>query len=199
MAFAGGYHATVFGSAGSNWLRAFSYAFVAVLCFVGVGRENRESEGSWPPFWLLTGALFAVMAIGRAGDIAELVTNTLRQRAIEGGWYESRRRIQGLVVAALGWTWLVAVTAACWRIPARRRRYLPMTVIVLTLGAYAAVRAVSLHQIDAILHNRRVVGVRYGAAIEYALLFAAGVCALWTPRRRDRREVSDPASLTLES
>ena len=137
---------------------------------MGARREDRESEGSWPPFWLLTGALFVVMAIGRAGDIADLVTNALRERAVEGGWYQSRRRIQALVVAGVGLTWFVAVMAACWRVPARRRRYLPMIVIVLTLGAYAAIRVVSLHQIDAILHNRRVVGVRYGAVIEYALL-----------------------------
>ena len=114
-------------------------------------------------------------------------------------WYESRRRLQGAVVATVGLTWFVAVTAACWRVPARRRRYLPMIVIVLTLGAYAAIRVVSLHQIDAILHRRHFAGVRYGTAIEYALLVVAGACALWTPRRHDRAEVrrdGDIAAMT---
>lgn len=162
---------------------------MAGLCFLGALREDREEAGSWPPFWLLTGALLLVMAIGRAGDIADVVTDALRQRAVSGGWYESRRRLQGAVVATVGLTWFVAVMAACWRVPARRRRYLPMIVIVLTLGAYAAIRVVSLHQIDAILHRRHFAGVRYGTAIEYALLVVAGACALWTPRRHDRVEV----------
>jgi hypothetical protein len=158
---------------------------VAGLCFLGARREDREAAGSWPPFWLLTGALLVVMAIGRAGDIADVLTDALRERAVAGGWYESRRRVQGAVVAAVGLIWFVAVMAACWRVPARRRRYLPMIVIVLTLGAYAAIRVVSLHQIDAILHRRQFAGMRYGTAMEYALLVVAGACALWTPRRQD--------------
>ncbi len=81
------YDAFMFGWADSNWLRVVGYLFVAALCFVGARREDGESEGSWPPFWVLTGALFVVMAIGRAGDIADLVTNALRERAVEGGWY----------------------------------------------------------------------------------------------------------------
>jgi hypothetical protein len=176
--------------ADSDWLRVAGYLIVAVLCFVAAWTEDRESEGSWPPFWFLTGALFAVLAIGRAGDIADVVTSALRERAVEGGWYRSRRRVQGVVVAGLGLTWFVAVMTACWRVPARRRRYLPMIVVVLTIGVYAAIRVVSLHQIDGLLHNRHTAGVRYGTVIEYSLLLLAGACAVWTPRRKDEPAVS---------
>jgi hypothetical protein len=58
-----------------------------------------------------------------------------------------------------------------------------MIVVVLTLGFYAAVRVVSLHQIDGLLHRREIAEVRYGTVIELALLLLAAVCALWTPRR----------------
>jgi len=61
---------------------------------------------------------------------------------------------------------------------------------VLTLGAYGAIRDVSLHQIDAVLHRRQFAGMRYGTAMEYALLVVAGACALWTPRRQDRSEIT---------
>ena len=179
----------MFEWADSDWIRVAGYLLVAALCFLAAWTEDRESAGSWPPFWFLTGALFGVLAIGRAGDIADLVTNALRERAVEGGWYRSRRRVQGLVVAGLGSTWFVAVMIACWRVPARRRRYLPMIVVVLTIGVYAAIRVVSLHQIDGLLHNRHIAGVRYGTLIEYALLLLAGACAVWTPRRHDRLEV----------
>jgi len=66
-----------------------------------------------------------------------------------------------------------------------------MIVVVLTIGLYAAIRVVSLHQIDGVLHNRHLAGVRYGTIIEFALLFGAGGCALWTP---SRRLATDPAS-----
>jgi hypothetical protein len=173
----------VFGWADANWLRVCGYLIVAGLCCLAVRREDPGSPGAWPPFWLLTGGLLVVMAIGRAGDIADFVTDAMRDRAVEGGWYESRRRFQGLVVAAMGMTWFILVMTACWRVPARRRRYLPMIVVVLTIGFYAAVRIVSLHQIDGLLHRREIAEVRFGTVIELALLFLAAMCALWTPRR----------------
>ena len=49
-----------------------------------------------------------------------------------------------------------------------------MIVVVLTVGVYAAIRVVSLHQIDGALHNRHIAGVRYGTVIEFALLIVAG-------------------------
>lgn len=173
----------MFGWADANWLRVCGYLLVAVLCLLAVRRENPDSPGSWPPFWLLTAGLFFVMAIGRAGDLADMVTDAMRDRAVEGGWYESRRRFQGAIVAALGATWFVLVMTACWRVPARRRRYLPMIVIVLTIGFYAAIRIVSLHQIDGLLHRREIAGARFGTIIELALLLLAAACAVWTPRR----------------
>jgi hypothetical protein len=170
--------------ADANWLRVCGYLLVAVLCFAAARREDSDAPGSWPPFWILTGALFIVMALGRAGDVADLMTDTLRQRAVDEGWYDSRRHVQGLVVAGLGCGWLIAVLIAIWRVPDRRRRYLPMIVAVLTICFYAAIRVVSLHQIDAVLHRRRSFGMRRGTLIEYVLLSLAGICAIWTPRRR---------------
>jgi hypothetical protein len=183
----------VFGWADANWLRVCGYLILAALCFLSARREDPDSAGSWPPFWLLTGGLFVFMAIGRAGDVADLVTDAMRDRAVEGGWYESRRRFQGLIVAGLGLTWFILVMTACWRVPARRRRYLPMIVIVLTIGFYAAVRIVSLHQIDGLLHRRQVAGARYGTIIELGLLFLAAACAMWTPRRKLGLAVDSPA------
>ena len=154
-------------------MRVCGYVVVAVLCFVAARREKPESPGSWPPFWILTGALFVIMALGRAGDVADLMTDTLRQRAVSQGWYRSRRHVQALVVAGLGLSWLIAVLVAVWRVPSRRRRYLPMIVVVLTVGFYAAIRIVSLHQLDSVLYRRQAAGMRYGTLIEFGLLVVA--------------------------
>src|SRR5262245_6162693 len=169
----------MFSWADTNWLRVCGYLLVAILCFVAARREDRDEPGAWPPFWILTGVLFVIMALGRAGDVADLMTDTLRQRAVDEGWYESRRHVQGLVVAGLAGAWSIAVLVAVWRVPERRRRYLPMIVVVLTVGFYAAVRIVSLHQIDALLYRRRVMGVRHAALIEYALLIVAAAWPFW--------------------
>jgi hypothetical protein len=182
--------------ADSNGLRICGYVAVAILCFVAARREDRDAPGSWPPFWILTGFIFLAMAIGRAGDLADLMTEAMRERARSQGWYDRRRHVQGLVVAGLGCGWLISVLLALWRVPARRRRYLPMVVVVLTVGFYALIRIVSLHQVDGLLYRRRAVGVRYGTLIEFGLLGVAAACAIWTPRRRLEPDASGRAAAT---
>jgi hypothetical protein len=185
--------------ADSNWLRVAGYLVVAILCFVAARREEPDSPGSWPPFWILTGVLFLVMALGRVGDLADLMTDTLRRRAESQGWYDSRRRVQGLFVAGLALAWFISVLVSVWRVPQRRRRYLPMIVVVLTVGFYAAIRIVSLHQLDSVLYRHREAGVRNGTLIEFALLCVAGVCAIWTPTRGSNPERNRPAPLVTSS
>ncbi len=103
-------------------------------------------------------------------DDSGTFTDALHDRAGHGQLVpRSRRHIQGAVVRAVGLIWFVAVTAACCSAYRRRRRYLPMIVIVLTLGAYAAIRVVYQHQMDAILDRRQMAGLRYGTAIECTL------------------------------
>jgi hypothetical protein len=111
---------------------------------------------------------------------SDLFGDEVRARARAGGWYESRRKFQAVVVLGLGLAWLVTVFIAVWRVPERRRRYLPTIVAVVTLAAYAAIRVVSLHQIDGLLYRRRIGDVRFGTAVEFGLLAFAGVCTVLT-------------------
>jgi hypothetical protein len=168
--------------ADSNLVRVVGYLVVASACCLAGARElrsGRRGTSLWPPFWFLTAAVFAVMAVGRATDLAEVVADVGRREAIAAGWYEGRRRYQVVVVGAFFAAWFVTVVAALWRVPERRRRYLPMALLTVTIGCFAAIRLVSLHQIDAVLYRRQIVGVNLGAVAELALLVLATALALW--------------------
>jgi len=86
------------------------------------------------------------------------------------------------VIAALGGALVAAVTIALGKVDATRRRYLPEAIVVLALAAFAAVRLVSLHQVDALLYRRRIEGVKVDAVIELAVLAVATVIPLRRPR-----------------
>ena len=116
---------------------------------------------------------------------------------VDSGWYETRRPLQAAVVVALGAAWFITVTVACWRTPERRRRYLPMGLMVVTLAAYAAIRVVSLHQIDALLHRREIAGVRVGTVIEMTLLLVAGLVTMWVPADRSTSPDGSPSPRPL--
>lgn len=171
----------------SHWLRVIGYVVLVVLSLVARRRERTrasEVDGVWPPFWLLTAGFLGVMALGRAGDIGSLISDLGRGRALDSGFYETRRPMQAAVVTAVGGGWLITVTVACWRTPERRRRYLPMGLMVITLAAYAAIRVVSLHQVDTLLHRREIAGVWVGTVIEMTLLVITALVTLWVPADR---------------
>lgn len=180
--------------ADSNTIRIGGYVAVALLMLVARGREQRRaggSDGVWPAFWTLTCAFLTAMAVGRAVEAGDLLSSLGRSAADDSGWYESRRPVQAAIVGVVGLLWLVIVTVALWRTPERRRRYLPVGLMVVTLAAFAAVRTISLHQLDSVLYRTDVAGVRVATFVELTLLALTGLATLWCPLARDRSGDAD--------
>ena len=71
-----------------------------------------------------------------------------------------------------------------------------MGVMMISLAAYAAVRVVSLHHVDALLHRRQISGVRVGTAIEMTLIIATAIVTAWVPAGRSPRADPSAASTT---
>jgi hypothetical protein len=183
----------------ANGLRVALYGVAALVALVAWWREWRPVGPSdrradwWPAFWLMTAAVLGAMALGRVLDL-DAITSLARNEAIVDGWYENRRRLQVVVVGGVGAFWGISVLAALWRVPERRRRYLPTAIVVFSLLCYAAVRLVSLHHVDALLYRRGVRGVRFGALVEIAMILAAIALPLLVTRGQARsRAVAAPA------
>ena len=175
----------------STWVD--STAFVVVLyalagttaLLLGVierQRGNAAGPRLWPTFWFATGGLLLTMALGRASNVSDLLTDLGRERARSDGWYEVRRSLQAWVVGAVAAVWAVTVAFAIWRVPERRRRYLPTALVVFTLVCFVGIRLISLHQIDTLL-DRDVRGVSIGAVTEVGLLLLVVAVTAWRFRR----------------
>lgn len=169
----------------SNWVRVMGYALVAVSAlFAGVRERRRRAANPnlWPVFWYLTAGVFLLMAAGRLADIGGLATELGRSEAYAYGWYAERRKFQAVLVGGLCATWFVAVVIALWRVPERRRRYLPMAVVTFSLMCFAAIRLVSLHQVDGLLYRREIEGAPFGSVVELAGIMLAFATTFWHPR-----------------
>lgn len=168
------------------------YALAGTTAVV-IGVVERRRGGAadpklWPMFWFATGGLLLVMAAGRASNVSDLLTDIGREHARSGGWYEVRRSLQAWVIGAVAVVWAVTSAVAVWRVPERRRRYLPTAIVVFTLLCFVGVRLISLHQVDALLHNRGVRGVTIGSIVEVALLLLVVAVAAWRfPRANSGR------------
>jgi hypothetical protein len=175
--------------ADSNWLRVFGYGAATAAALHAGSRERRRwphgaGRDIWPTFWFLTAGLLAVMALGRAADVGGLVSEFGRREAREEGWYELRREYQAAAVASVGAIWLVAVVVAVWRVPERRRRYLPVALVVFSLICFAGIRVISLHQVDTVLYNHPIRGVRIVAFVELTGIALAVLATYWYPFAR---------------
>jgi hypothetical protein len=174
----------VLGWLDSDGVRVAAYLFATAVALTTWWRERRRAASNralWPAFWLLTAAVFAVMAVGRATDLSDLITRLGRDQAYAGGWYEHRRRIQAAAVVVVGAAWVVTVAIAVWRVPARRRRYLPAFIAQFTLVCFVGVRMISLHQVDSLMYRRDIAGAQVGTLVELALLAIAVVLTAWPP------------------
>jgi len=149
---------------------------------LGVVEQHRGGATDprrWPMFWFATGGLLFVMAAGRASNISDLLTDIGREQARPGGWCEVRRSLQAWVIGAVAASWAMTVAVAVWRVPERRRRYLPFAIVVFTLVCYAGMRLISLRQVDAPLHIRDLRGVTIGSIIEVAILLLVVIVSAW--------------------
>ena len=172
------------GWSDSDGVRVAAYLVAAAVAGVSWWRERRRvgaDRSLWPTFWLLTGAFFLFLALARAVDLGGLATELGRSEAKERGWYDDRRKYQALGAAIIGGIWFVTVVIALWRVPARRRRYLPAALSVFTLMCFIGVRLISLHGIDALLYRRDLGGARFGAVVELALLGVAVLLTAFPP------------------
>jgi hypothetical protein len=140
-------------------------------------RSQTPSLALWPTFWLLQAILLAAMGLAMANDAADALTDIARSRARSESWYLDRRSLQVPVVASIGVVWIVSTVVAIWRVPPRRRRYLPSAALMGALMSFAAMRTVSLHHIDTVLYRRSLGGIRIVAVVEIALLAATTVAA----------------------
>jgi hypothetical protein len=166
----------------SNGLRIAGYAAAAIAALLA-GRRERPLVGAnpnlWPTFWFLTSGLFLLMAVGRAADFGGIATELGRSEALSHGWYAERRKFQAAVVGTLGAIWFIVVVVALWRVPERRRRYLPMAIVSFSLMCYAGIRIVSLHQVDAVLYRRHIAGAKIGSVAEILGIATAIIVTCW--------------------
>lgn len=147
-----------------GWLVALAYVVAAVASFAAMRRfvtnarlldgvDSREAadQRTLGRLWLVVGVLMLAMAANKQLDLQTLVSERVRSVARARGWYDNRRPVQAAVIVAVGVLSLVAVAVLAYLMRRVWRRALPVVAAVAAVVTFAVVRAISLHQIDAVL------------------------------------------------
>jgi len=135
-------------------------------------------------FWIVCAALLTFLAVNKQLDLQTLLTSLARCAAYEQGWYEDRRSVQRLFIAAVSVGGLVVIMGAVLVLRGTLAR---TGLAVLGLGlvtTFVVVRAASFHHMDTLIDSR-VLGLRVTWLIELlgpTLILVAAIRA-----RHDRR------------
>jgi hypothetical protein len=99
-------------------------------------------------FWLLVCLAMVLLGINRQFDLISLLTEVGRDIARVQGWYDHRQTVQAYGLLGLASTGCAGMLIVCIWFRHIVRRILGALIGVSFLAAPAAIRAVSLHQVD---------------------------------------------------
>lgn len=156
-----GFGATAFASVAIAALVAWRYESVRSASIV-----DRHRRVLWPHFWLLLAVAYFAIALVLAADVVSTLGGIGREYARAEEWYESRRPFQVAAICVVAGAWLLTMIVGIWRVPERRRRYLPSALMLTTLVCFAVVRIISLHQVDTVFRRTQLGDVEVGTVVE---------------------------------
>lgn len=165
-------------------LRVAVYLLAAVLSFAAAWQASPRSRRRDRPllsFWLATGSILVVLALSREVDLAARIAEIGRTVFRTEGWYASRRPAQeAAVLATLAGAGSFTVGGSVALIRMQRGRIVPGFGALMALATFLVVRAISLHDIDAVLYGRAINHVYVNAVAELAATLLIAVAALLT-------------------
>lgn len=162
---------------------------MALLCVVYAWQSSRRTSayrGVLQLFYYSQALLLLGLGLDKQLGLLSWLTSYSRLVAMRDGWYYTRRSFQLDLIIGATIAGVLLLGVACWCFRAiLRLHWLPL-VSAVGLLTYVAIRAVSLHDVDALLADR-VWGVRWDWLCEVGgsvFLFCTLTGAFVTQRRR---------------
>lgn len=175
---------------GSTLVRELAYFVAACLCLAAAVRSaNRPGarDGAAIGLWAGAAVLLILLALSRQVELSVRVTDAGRALVRREGWYSNRRPAQTLLVCMIvGFAGLLALTGSLLQIRRHPSQLIFGWLALAGLVAFVGVRAVSLHDVDALLYRRSLAGIQINAIAELVvtlLVALAAILAAVAPRR----------------
>ena len=144
----GRWHAGIGDPDATGWITVLAYTVAMVFCYAC---HRKAHQGGHRQFWFAMAIIMALLGVNKQLDLQTWFTQWGRDLALEYGWYQRRRLVQGLFIA---WLILAGLLAQSWLrqwlksldVYARRAG-----VGLVLLGAFVVIRATSFHHVDQML------------------------------------------------
>jgi hypothetical protein len=148
-----------------SWITAALYFWGAQSCRATAIRLKVGSNET--RIWAAIAVLLVVIGVSELLQLGPAITNVGRSIAFDEGWYSHRRGIQTALTEISA---TITVVFSLWLLFSARRTSLECAIAVASTAmivGYLFVRAVSLHQVDA-LFLRTTFGLHWNRIPEFA-------------------------------
>ena len=168
-----------------GWVIFAGYLATAGIAF-GAGRVQGLREGAprrleW--FWYALAIALVALAINKQLDLHEYASDFAERTARSGGWYGQRRAVQELFILGVfggGLTLVLGLLIAFRR--ATLQHWLAIAGVIALLG-FIAIRAASLHDVDALLRTHVRITTNLNVALEVSGIVVIAVASAWAALR----------------
>ncbi|MBC8069725.1 MAG: hypothetical protein IAG13_15415 [Deltaproteobacteria bacterium] len=183
-----------------GWVTVVAYFVTAWLCVRAFKAEKRGParpllpsiaallrvmRKHWPSppaparraaLWLVLAGIMIALGLNKQLDLQTLVTELGRQAAYVGGWYEERRVVQAIFVAAIALGGALGLLVLWWLTRGQLRDFRLTLAGLALLVCFVVIRAASFHAVDQLI-DVRALGIRMNWVLELGgiALMATGV------------------------
>lgn len=160
----------------ADWVTVAAYLVAAYLSALAAGHAGLKGLEPDRRFWRIASVLLILLAINELLDLQTLLTTVGRTHAKMNGWYEARRGVQYIFVAAL------VGAAACagialWLLTRRTNWAVRLALAGLAfIGLFVLMRAASFNRLEEILGRGSVV-FNWGSLQEVAGILVVAIAA----------------------
>ena len=171
------------------WLTVAAYLIAAALCgIVSVRAEYIFRDAYARQHRLIWGLLSLVMlflGINKELDLQTWFTNTIKELAWNGGWYDAGRAMQGVFIGGLALAGLIVGVGMLWYMRHVWRHYWLLSLGVLFIARFVVVRAAGFYGVELPRLSELTGGVQINWLLEIlgasVIAVAAGI-NLWKGR-----------------
>lgn len=166
----------------STLLREVAYLLAACFC-AAAARRSAYRTGTRDfvaiAFWTAVAALLVFLALSRQVDLSTRVADVGRNLFQREGWYPDRRPIQRfaiyiIIMAAAG----LGLAGSLLYLRRVRAHLMFGWLALVNLVGFLAVRAISLHYIDAVLYRRSIGSIPFNAIAELGVTLPLALAAI---------------------
>lgn len=135
-----------------GWFTVLVYAATLAVC-LRAWRVARQ-VGAPSRFWALVSALMLALGLNKQLDLQSWFTEVGRNLALQGGWYQDRRKLQLLFILALAVGCIIGLLLLRQMLGQAWRHYRTTCTGLGLLATFVVMRAASFHHVDVLLNLR---------------------------------------------